>query len=660
VTTARFRGLRPALFVVFCALVAPHSLSAQRRGGSNTSSKALSTNTDAVRAELAAVLLQSKKYADAAREYRALLARDPNNFEYRLNLARALAWGGHPQDAERELRVLQSKRMQVATIDSLLRAVRESMEPRAGEAMSWVSERPSYNPYRLALARALARERYDRLSGAQYDTLILGTGVGDIPPPLVLRHEQIDMFLKAGNVTAGAASMRALLRAVPADTETRHQLAVLLTDGRWKTEGRAQYDTLLATAPTAGLFTERGQLRLEVADTSGAESDMNAAIARGGTTTAYLTLGNLYRERGDNAPARGMYRLALGGLNDAPDVRRSVKFTLAEMAREDRPVAAFAPHVSDDPGWGISSEGVGDNLGVYYAGSTLSGTVPLGSSIRIGAAALHQYLGEHSDERSINLTAVGGEGSLSAKVGYGSFLLGADVSGGGLHLPGGRSIPIGSVALATWVSAWEMAFEESEGPAYPTLLTTTSVQPLTGNADAITEQSSTGMLGGPLGPADIAASAQQTRLSDGNRRTTVQGFVRLPLTPGVNVVYSGTRITFAERSTRYWDPISYDAHAVGLELGSQSYHGLSATVRALPGLAWSRDVPDSVNLAGVLRNRAPRSPAFVNKRVFQLTTGGELTWRDPQWEGTAAVTYGQGRTGDYRRLGVTLGMRVFK
>ena len=652
-------GLRPMCLVLLCGVVIPQAMSAQRRGAAEASSKGLSTNVVEVRAELAAALLQSKKYTEAAREYRTLLARDSDNFEYRLGLARALAWGGHPRDAERELRVLQAKRVQVATIDTLLRAVREAMEPRAGEAMAWVAERPAYGPYRLALARAFAREHLDRLSGAQYDTLITGASIGELPPPLVLRREQIDMYLEARDVSAGAASIRALLAATPADTESRHRLAVLLTDGRWRTEGRAQYDTLIATAPTAGLFTERGELRLETADTSGAESDMAAALSRGGTATAYLTLGNLYRARGDNAPARTMYHLALAALTDQPEERLSVKAELAEMAREERP-AEFAPSVGDDPGWGVRSDGVGDNLGVYYAGSTLSGAVPLGDNVRVGAAALHQYLGERSDQRSINLTAVGAEASISAKAAYGSFLLGADVDAGELHLPGGRSIPIGSATVATWVNAWEMAFSELEGPAYPTLLTTTSVQPLTGAVDAITEQSATGMLGGPVGRADVAVSAQQTRLSDGNRRTTLQGYARYPLMPGTSIVYSGTRLTFADRSTRYWDPISYDAHAIGLELGSQSYRGFSAVVRALPGLAWTRDVPMNVSAINAPRNRAPRPPPFVDTRAFQLTTGGELTWRDPQWEGTAGVTYGQGRTGDYRRLGVTLGMRVFR
>src|SRR5437764_13713325 len=68
------------------------------------------SNSLTVRAELAAVLLQSGRFDEAAREYRLLLARDPTNFDYRLALARALAWGDHPRDAERELVKLIAKR----------------------------------------------------------------------------------------------------------------------------------------------------------------------------------------------------------------------------------------------------------------------------------------------------------------------------------------------------------------------------------------------------------------------------------------------------------------------------------------------------------------------------------------------------------------------
>src|SRR5689334_9817313 len=77
-----------------------------------------SSGSIGVRAELATVLLQSGRYDEAAREFRALLARDPNNFEYRLGLAHALAWGDRPRDAERELVQLIAKRPNGSGLDS--------------------------------------------------------------------------------------------------------------------------------------------------------------------------------------------------------------------------------------------------------------------------------------------------------------------------------------------------------------------------------------------------------------------------------------------------------------------------------------------------------------------------------------------------------------
>src|SRR5437588_10696397 len=102
---------------------------AQRPGrGSRAPTGAASS---VVRAELATVLLQSGRYDEAAREFRTLLARDPSNFEYRLGLAHALAWGDHPRDAERELVQLIAKRPGAPGLDSLLRVVREAFDPSA-------------------------------------------------------------------------------------------------------------------------------------------------------------------------------------------------------------------------------------------------------------------------------------------------------------------------------------------------------------------------------------------------------------------------------------------------------------------------------------------------------------------------------------------------
>jgi tetratricopeptide (TPR) repeat protein len=660
ITPKPLRGAGIRLTLLVSLLVSSATpIEAQRRGATSApaTSKAKpkpSTDATSVRAELAAVLLQSRKYTEAAREYRALLARDSSNFEYRLGLARALAWGDKPGEAERELRALQARHLQVLTIDSLLRAVREAMNPRAAEAATWVAERPGYAPYRVAYARALAKERLGRQAAAQYDTLLMGASLGPMPDAMMLRQERAHAYLDVGDFVGGAASLRDILRYSPADTSIRHELAVILVDNQLKSEARAQYDTLLVRAPTPALFTERARLRLSQSDSSGAEADLLASLARGGTGTAYAMLGDLYRERGDYGPAVSMYRLALTKLTDQDGDRLAVIATIAQITREEREVVAFVPAVGDDPGVRFRTEGVGDNLGVHYAASTLRATAPITDAVSGGVVVMQHYIGERSPERSIDLTAVGAEGSLGGEIIYGPFSGRLAMDAGVLHLPSSQFIPIGSATASAWIYAWELAVAETEAPAYPTLLTTTALRPLDGDFDVLTARSTSGTLGGPIGVADVAIATDLTHISDGNRRTTAQAFLRLPLVPGFALVYNGTRIQFSERSTRYWDPIDYSAHLAGVEISTHSVRGLSAAARVLPGIAWSVEAPPPPDG----RFRGPISPGNISRAVFQLGGGGELTWRDPRWEGTAAVSYGQGRTGDYRRVGVTLGVRV--
>ena len=102
--------------------VAAASLSAQR---------AAARSSVVIRAEYAAVLLQSGRYIEAAQEYRTLLASNPRQPEYRLGLAQALAWGGRPREAERELRTLSTQRPSDPTVAELLRTTRMSYEPTA-------------------------------------------------------------------------------------------------------------------------------------------------------------------------------------------------------------------------------------------------------------------------------------------------------------------------------------------------------------------------------------------------------------------------------------------------------------------------------------------------------------------------------------------------
>jgi tetratricopeptide (TPR) repeat protein len=646
------RGYR-ALFVVFVGVEIPTTVIAQARP---TAAPRQVRDAAGVRAELAAVLLQSKKYDDAAKEYRGLLARDPSSFEYRLGLARALAWSGKAREAEVELRALRARNQQITTVDTLLRTVREAMKPTSPEARVWVAERPSYAPYRLAFARALAAEGQGRLAAAHYDTLLLGSSLGRLPDAIVLKREQLSVLLATGAVAPGIARLRDILRSEPTDTALRHRLAVLLVEEKRPDEARVHYDTLIAAAPSAELLVERGQLRFDMNDRAGAEADLVASLPLGSTVDGYLLLGDIYRERGSRLTALAMYRRALAKSVEEDDERPAIAAAIARVSREDRPTP-LAPVAGDDPGWRAIADGVNDNLGVTFIASTLRGALALGSSASVGVAGLHHYLAENSPDRSMTLTALGGEASLAGGYGYGPFYVRGAVSGGSLQMKGGRSITLGAATVSAWMNAWQLTASVATGPAYPSLLTTTAVRPFPNDdeEDVLIDRSVTGTLGGPIGRADVGLSAQLTRLSDDNSRVSLQGFLRYPLTSGIAAVYSASSVKFAHRTTQYWDPFSYFAQGVGLELASEQMHGLSFAARAIPGVARSRELPPVVNRPP--GSRARRSQP-VNLSAFQVAASGELVWRDPRWEGTAGLNFGRGRAGDYQRLGATLGVRV--
>src|SRR5262245_49053209 len=120
------RSMRTAL--VFLSLLHTSVAAAQARRATSGG------RTIAIREELAQVLLQSRQYDAAAREYRALLGKQPSNRSYRLNLARALAWGERFAEAEHELRTLAAQQPRSATVDSLLLSVRAALEPPSYQA----------------------------------------------------------------------------------------------------------------------------------------------------------------------------------------------------------------------------------------------------------------------------------------------------------------------------------------------------------------------------------------------------------------------------------------------------------------------------------------------------------------------------------------------
>ena len=115
----------------------------------------------------------------------------------------------------------------------------------------------------------------------------------------------------------------------------------------------------------------------------------------------------MYRDRGDYAAARDA--ISRRARQAGPIWHTEWRFVGASrrwLARR-RPVAAFVPAVGDDPGLHVSTEGVSDNLGVHYVASTIGGAAALGDATSLGFAVMHQYLGEHSPVRSSISTPTG-------------------------------------------------------------------------------------------------------------------------------------------------------------------------------------------------------------------------------------------------------------
>ena len=194
------------------------------------SARPLAPSRREVRAELATTLLNASRFGEAAAEFRLLLADEPANHDYRLGLARALAWGDHPREAEHEL-TARARSSETSVIEPLLRSVRSAFDPTAAQAAVWVRESPAYLPYRIAFARALAVSD-PRRSIAQFDTLRLAAlaGNADAPPTATLLREQADAYLAFGARSSAMMVLGAGLSQAPADTGLRHALAGMLYD----------------------------------------------------------------------------------------------------------------------------------------------------------------------------------------------------------------------------------------------------------------------------------------------------------------------------------------------------------------------------------------------------------------------------------------------
>ena len=592
-----------------------------------------------VRAELAAVLLQSRRYAEAAREYRLVLAREPRNYNARLGLARALAWGDQPRAAEYELRVLRGLRPGDREVNGLLESVRESMEPTAAEASSWVAERPGHVPYRRALARALVRE--ERFSAAlpHYNWLL----TYDRTTPFVI--EAVNAHREAGDYQRATDLLRGLQLHAAGDTAVRHALASTLASRRQYDAALATFDTLITWYPQPALLVERAQVHLARRDLASAEADARAALQMRPNVGAYLLLGDLLRWRGDYGEARRVYDYAAILDPDDPDVIAAA----GQLLRDERPIIAFVSSDDYAADWQVLSSSVNDNEGVAYATVSARRQAALDYGLVASAEAeLRRLGGEQMRDIDVGVTGVGLRLGLMREFTHGPYLLQLSARAGVVKHNEG-SIPTASARAAGWAGPWGIALEYGTAPAYPSLLTAGSIRPPGGDGEPLTESSTRIALGGPLSRVDAAFSMERTDISDGNDRTTVQALLRYPLTTSVAVLAAATGIWFTERTPLYWDPSSYYAGAGGLELAQRRTRGWSAAARVLGGPARSTEQ--------VIENRNARDETNT---ALQLSAGGDLSYRTESRELGLAVMYGSGRAGSYRRLEANLFMRLLR
>jgi tetratricopeptide (TPR) repeat protein len=641
--------MRTALVVLLLGMVST-SVAAQRTSRARRSERA--STTVPVRAELASVLLQSGRYEEAAREYRVLLSKEPGNYDYRLGLAEALAWGNHPREAARELEELAARRRGVPVVDSLLRVVRDAYDPTAAEAAGWLAGEARWAPYRLALARALAREKMPRLAIAQYDTLLTAPGIGPLPDRGTLLREMADAYVAAGDRVTGANRLVAALALTPNDTATRHIIAGMFADAHRYDAAKAQYDTLLLAGPSGPLLLERAQLRLAMGDRAGAESDLWASVAAKPSTSAYILLGDLFRERGDYRGARSMYVAASQGASR--EMRVPLAAALALLDREERP-AMLAPSIGEDPGWRVAEDGATDNLGVTYSSLSLRRTVPVASATRVSLGAEWRQLAEHTAARHLDVAGYGATVGAWQELSYGPLLARLALDGGAVYHPLGSTFGQAHGVVSAWLFAWQAGLELGSEPAYPSLFSAEALLPAAGGR-ALTERDEALSLGGPLADADVAARIERSSLSDGNRRVTVDISARYPILPDVYAVYSFNRTAFAERSTLYWDPESYSAHGLGLEYAVRRARGLSFSARVLPTYAWTAQ--DSVPAFAIPGDPTVARGPMMRATAMQLGADAEIGYRARRWELDGAASYGRGRAADYQRGALSVVLRL--
>jgi tetratricopeptide (TPR) repeat protein len=616
------RTVRRTLITLVLLALLPAAVSAQRR----------IAETRRIRAEYAGVLLQSKKYDEAILEYRRLVAAEPTRFEYRMGLARALAWSKQHRAAENELSQLRAQRPGHAEVEQLTRTVRAALDPGSDEARAWVAHDPGYIPYRVQLARAYAREGRSGQAADEFETIFRG-GVRD------------DLVEEAAAANAGAKRFasalplyrRAIARA-PLDTALRHDYARALWLSRDRAASLAQYDTLLLRFPSSAWLVERAKLRIAMRDHTGAERDLVSAIAMRPTAEAYVVRGELRRWNGELGAARVEYERALQ-LAGNDSVGREIRDLIALVEREARPSLGAAPE-GDATGWTARGELAADNTGFSHVSAGGRYGIPIG---RLAAASIGiEQRRVAATYDTYTLESYGFSGDIGATVGLPFARVSA--RGGVLRQGGTTEAGHGSVGVIGWWRAWRASAELKRELAYPHLMTARALAiPDVEGGDVVDASIMATRqiygLAGAVGVVDFGVVADIMRLSDGNMRPAFTTTVRYPLSDAMSALYAASDVRFRERSAFYWDPQRYSAHSLGLETSLRRDRGLSYAARTLAGVA--------------------RSALHARTGYALYATGeGELAYRAAGWDAGLTSWYGRGRDGGYQRWGGSLRVRL--
>ncbi|MDQ4079668.1 MAG: tetratricopeptide repeat protein [Gemmatimonadota bacterium] len=623
--------MRAFIIVALLTLLAP-AASAQRRAN----------DTRKIRAEYASVLLQSKKYDEAIVEYRRLVGVDPSSFDYRLGLARALAWSNKHREAERELSRLRAQRPGHADVEQLTRTVRAALDPSSGEARSWVAGDPRHLPYRIQLARAYAREEKSRQAAAQFDT-IFRFGAGDD-----LAREAAAANADARQFTTALPLYRRAISRAPSDTALRHDYARALWNAGDRHASLTQYDTLLLRFPSPAWLVERAKLRIAMRDHDGADRDLSAAIAMRPTAEAYFVRGELRRWRGELGAARTEYERALQLAGDDAE-GREIRELITLIEREARPSLGSAPE-SDVVGWTGRADYAADNTGFTYMAAGGRYGMPVGrfATASLGfeqRGVLSKYDLVHRESYGFGLDLGGTVGLPFARV---------SARGGFMRHGGVAEVGYGSAGALLWWRAWRASAEVRREMAYPQLMTSAVIEaPREGDSSA--EAIDASMIAtrqiygiaGSVGAIDFGIVADIMRLSDGNARPAFTTTVRYPLGDALSALYVASDLRFQQQSGLYWDPEHYSAHSLGLETAVRRDRGLSYVARILTGVARSTERPAEPALEAV-------DPFYA----FHAVGEGELAYRATGWDAGLSSWYGRGRDGDYQRWGGSLRFRL--